>query len=127
MQAPQGEFYVTGGSLGSDTPSYVERSADHELYGALYGGQFCYVLTARQMGKSSLMVRTAARLERAQVRTAVLDLTAFGQNLAPEQWYYCLLSRLGERLDLEAELETFWRANGSLGPLRRLMLAVEKV
>ena len=45
-------------------PSYVERQADLELYIGLKQGQFCYILTSRQMGKSSLMVHTADRLRR---------------------------------------------------------------
>src|SRR5438067_11258528 len=120
-------FYITGGSLRADTPSYVERSADRELFEALSAGQFCYVLTARQMGKSSLMVRTAARLREAGIRTVGLDLTAFGQNVGPEQWYYSLLGRMGERLGLEEELEAFWFAHPQLGPLRRFMAALEQV
>jgi hypothetical protein len=55
-------FYITGGTMPPNAPSYVERQADHDLYAALTGGEFCYVLTARQIGKSSLMVRTAGRL-----------------------------------------------------------------
>ena len=71
--------FTTGGTLRPDDPSYVERQADHDLYQALAAGQFCYVLTARQMGKSSLMVRTAARLRQEGARVAVLDLTAVGR------------------------------------------------
>src|SRR5437762_12676717 len=97
-KSPAG-FYVTGGSLRADTPSYVERRADRELYEALGRGEFCYVLTSRQMGKSSLMVRTATRLRQEGVRVAVLDFTAIGQNLTPEQWYGGLLRRLGMQLD----------------------------
>ena len=71
----------SGGTMPPEAPSYVERRADHELYDALLGGEFCYVLTARQMGKSSLMVRTAARLREAAVAVRQLFSEAM---LTPE-------------------------------------------
>ena len=46
-----------------------------DLFEGLTNGEYCFVLNTRQMGKSSLMVRTAARLREAGVRVAVLDLT----------------------------------------------------
>src|SRR5688500_8367378 len=117
-------FYITGGSLPADNPSYVERKADRELYDGLRSGEFCYVLTARQMGKSSLMIHTAAKLRQEGVRVVVLDLTAIGQNVGPEQWYYSLLCRLGEQLDLEEELDCFWAEHERHGPLRRFFSAL---
>ncbi len=57
-----GSFYVTGGTLRHDAACYVERQADKDLLDGLLKGDFCYVLTSRQMGKSSLMVRTAGKL-----------------------------------------------------------------
>src|SRR5205823_2576731 len=101
--------------------------ADGELYEALTNGEFCYVLHARQMGKSSLMARTAARLREDGVRVAVLDLTALGQNLTAEQWYEGLLGDIGAQLRLEDELEQFWVEHARVAPLRRFMRAVREV
>jgi len=50
-------FYQVGGSLPVDAPSYITRQADAEFLQALLDGKFCYVLNARQMGKSSLRVQ----------------------------------------------------------------------
>src|SRR5258706_9767580 len=117
-------FFVTGGTLRHDAPSYVERQADSHLLEGLKQREFCYVLTARQMGKSSLMLRTANRLRHDGVFVVMLDLTAIGQNLTAEQWYDGLLRSLSPQVGLEKELETFWLANPRLGPLQRWMAAL---
>src|SRR5262249_31541537 len=103
-------FYIVGGTVRRDAPCYVRRRADTDLYDSLKQGEFCYVLTARQMGKSSLMVRTAARLREEGVGVAVLDLTAIGQNLSAEQWYGGLLTQVGQQLGLGEELPGVPRA-----------------
>jgi WD40 repeat protein len=121
-------FFVTGGTLGPDARSYVQRKADRQLLEGLLKGEFCYVLTSRQMGKSSLMLRAAGRLEELGIKVATIDLTAIGaQDVTPEQWYYGLLDLLGEALDLRDSLDTFWRQNQKLGPLQRLMTAIRDV
>src|SRR5262245_47875908 len=120
-------FYVTGGTLSRDALSYVTRQADGDLYSGLTQGQFCYVLTSRQMGKSSLMVRTAARLREAGAGVVLLDLTAIGQNLTAEQWYGGLLTQIGQQLKMDNELEEFWESHTKLGPLHRWMQAIRHV
>src|SRR2546425_2814857 len=127
MSASESTFYVTGGTLRHDAPSYVERQADKDLLDGLLRGEFCYVLTSRQMGKSSLMVRTASKLREQGRAVVVLDLTAIGQNLTPEQWYDGLLTRMGRQLELETELEEFWRLHPNVGPCQRFFDAVREV
>src|SRR5439155_4088560 len=116
-----------GGTLQPGVPSYVARRADAELYEALQQGEFCYILTSRQMGKSSLMARSAARLRSEGVAVAVLDLAAIGQNLTVEQWYDGLLTQLGRHLHLEDELDDYWLEHERQSPLQRWLGALREV
>jgi WD40 repeat protein len=122
-------FFVTGGTLPCDAACYVCREADAEIFRELMGGEFCYVLTARQMGKSSLTIRTAARLRETGVAAVVLDLTALGINVTPDQWYLGQLRRIGRQLGMEEELTAFWARedNRALGPFLRWMAALTDV
>ena len=123
----EGGFFYDRGTLRQDSPSYIERQSDHELFDGLSRGEYCYVLTSRQMGKSSLMVQTAARLRTNGIGTVVLDLTAIGLNVTPEQWYDGLALRTGQQLRLDDELDDFWRANERLSPVQRFFAALHDV
>ena len=50
------DFFVAGGTLWREAPSYIVRPADRDLLAATLAGEYCHVLAARQMGKSSLGV-----------------------------------------------------------------------
>jgi WD40 repeat protein len=117
-------FFVVGGTMRQDAASYVERKADLELVTALMRGEFCHVLTARQMGKSSLMLRTGARLRASGVTGAAIDLTAIGQNLTAEQWYGGLMVQIGDRLGIEDDLIAYWRGQTLLGPMQKWVKAI---
>src|ERR1043166_8597283 len=128
MAASDTHFYITGGTLPPDALSYVERQADRDLLAALHVGEYCYVLNARQMGKSSLCVRTMGRLREEGIRTAFLDLPKFGgRNLTAEQWYAALLAELGRELGLRAECLAYWKEHPELPPVQRLFGAITEV
>ncbi len=113
------DFYVAGGTLRYDSPSYVERPSDAELFNLARAGEFCYVLTARQMGKSSLMIRTARRLQEQGVHSVIIDLTKIGIEVSIEQWYLGLLTQLKRKLRLSVDLEAWWQARSALGYVQR--------
>ncbi|MCB0182567.1 MAG: AAA-like domain-containing protein, partial [Anaerolineae bacterium] len=113
------DFFVAGGTLRPNTPSYVQRPADDELFQKALAGEFCYVLTARQMGKSSLMIRTARRLRSEGVHSVIIDLTRVGTEVNVEQWYLGLTTQLHRNLRLSVDLESWWAAHSALGPVQR--------
>lgn len=123
----QTERFHAGGTLRHDAPSYIERQADRDLLAALNRGEYCHVLTSRQMGKSSLMARAAHLLRQHGFDVVTLDLAAVGQNLTPEQWYDGLNSRVGWQLRLEERLEEFWKRQERVGPVQRFLTAIRDI
>ncbi|NJL86790.1 MAG: hypothetical protein HC886_13745 [Leptolyngbyaceae cyanobacterium SM1_1_3] len=123
--------YRVGGSLAADDPTYIRRCADDDLYQGLLEGKFCYVLSARQMGKSSLRLRTRDRLESSgQGRCAGIDMSRIGsQHLSPEQWYQGLAFDLQRRFDLKhrVNLPAWWQQLGTLPPVQKLSQFIEEV
>ena len=121
--------FQVGGTLGSDNNSYVVRRADRELLNCLLEGNFCFVLNCRQMGKSSLMVKTADKLRDKNVSCAFSDLSVLGiADVSSEQWYKSFAYQLLESLDLdEIDLDTWWEKHNSLTAINCLELFLEKI
>src|SRR6185437_8385785 len=126
---PPDQFFNVRGTMPASAPSYVKRKADDQLYEALMRNEYCFVLTSRQVGKSSLMTRTAVRMRENKGGTAVvvLDVTSQGENLTPAQWYGGLLDQIGEQLRIEDALMDYWDEHGELGVLPRWMGAITRV
>jgi hypothetical protein len=114
------DYFTVGGTLQRDDPSYVRRNADDELFDLVMAGHFCYVLTARQMGKSSLMVRTIERVRQAGGQTVKIDLSALGvHQTTPDQWYRGISRQIAEQLQLDVNLDLWWREHDALSLVQR--------
>jgi hypothetical protein len=113
-------FYTVGGTVQAGGGEYLARRADDELLRLCREGEFAYVLTARQLGKSSLMVRTAERLKQEGVCPVIIDLTKIGAQVTPEQWYFGLLAEIEEQLTLDTDLVKWWREQARFGFTHRL-------
>ena len=129
-EEPPSYNYQVGGSLPLDAPTYVVRSADRYLYKALRLGEFCYILNARQMGKSSLRVQMMKRLETEGTSCAAIDMSEISNgNIALEQWYAGLAYLLVNNLNLleQVNIRSWWRDLELLSPMQRLGELIDKV
>jgi len=84
--------YRIGGTLPLNHPTYIERQADQDLYENLKDGNFCYVFSSRQTGKSSLLLRTITKLQEEGIACAKIDLSEIGSHQTTlAEWYWGLI------------------------------------
>ncbi|MEH2167363.1 MAG: AAA-like domain-containing protein, partial [Nostoc sp.] len=120
-------IYTVGGTVQAGGGIYIPRQADEELLSLCESATFAYVLTPRQMGKSSLMVRTAEKLRDKGIRSVIVDLQELGANVTAEQWYFGFLVKLEDQLMFDTDVVSWWQEHEHLGVSQRLTQFFERV
>jgi WD40 repeat protein/subtilisin-like proprotein convertase family protein len=117
------EFFVVGGPVQPDRSCYVERSADRTLEAAIREREYCCVLGALAIGKTSLMTRAARAWRQAGGLAAIVDLAQLGARGADadaERWTYGIAERVVHDLNLQLDLASWWRERTAVAPESRL-------
>ncbi|MEH2283603.1 MAG: P83/100 family protein, partial [Nostoc sp.] len=120
-------IYTVGGTVQAGGGIYIPRQADEELLSLCQSAIFAYVLTPRQMGKSSLMVRTAQTLTDEGIRSVIVDLQELGAQVTVEQWYFGFLVKLDDQLMFDTDVVNWWQQHEHLGVSQRLTQFFEQV
>ncbi|MEZ4632583.1 MAG: AAA-like domain-containing protein, partial [Deinococcales bacterium] len=120
-------IFTIGGTVDSREKLYIERKADDELLALCERGALGYVLTSRQMGKSSLMVYAAHRLRALGHHVAILDLSRIGVHLSAEEWYVGILDEIASALKSQQDLLGWWEKHQHLGYTQRFSRYLEQV
>ncbi|MCJ8281613.1 MAG: AAA-like domain-containing protein [Rivularia sp. ALOHA_DT_140] len=124
----QGDEYQLGGSLPEEAPSYIVRKADFDFYQALKEGMLCSVMNSRQMGKSSLQVRTISELKQEGFACVAFDMTELCvNNVTEDEFYSGFVSHLASELNLDIDLQDWWYKHSFIQPCLRLSKFFEEV
>lgn len=111
-----------GGTLDPEQHLYVERKEDALLLDLLARGEYCNILSSRQVGKSSLMMRTRLALAARGVKVVLVDLAGtLGTPETADDWYVGLLGEIVRQLDLDLDVDQWWNAARGATPNQRFL------
>ncbi|MDY7050722.1 MAG: AAA-like domain-containing protein [Microcystis panniformis WG22] len=119
--------FTFAGRLKAGNPTYVHRKSDDELLEKLTKGNYCYILNARQTGKSSLCNRIVDNLKKCdpKVDSAIIDLTGLAvPQLTWREFCFGITETIIKPKNLNImtsdELGEWWKGFGDdIAPLQR--------
>jgi WD40 repeat protein len=110
--------YTVGGAVSAEDGFYIARQADEQLLQLCRNRVYAYVLAPRQVGKTSLMYRTAAQLLEEQITPISIDLTEVGKDPVAERWYSSILEIIAREAPLEVDVAQWWQEQSGTSSLR---------
>jgi hypothetical protein len=126
-RSPNSDYkYQVGGSLDESHSTYVKRRADSVFRQKLKQGTYCYVLNSRQMGKSSLRVRTMRSLQSQGFACASIEMREICSYKVTEDEFYggfiTVLEKgfLENGFNLEINVKQWWDNHVHMSPSMRL-------
>ena len=117
--------FQIGGSVSVESKLYVKRAADKQLKAALSNNELCYIFNTRQIGKSSLLLKTKTDLQNEGYRCSYVDVSRIGSvNISSEQWYTGLAFELWRNFSLPPGNAFFqwWLSLGDIPAQQKLIL-----
>ncbi len=121
-------FYVADVAVPPDRDCYIERAADTEILQSIREGEYTLLLSSRKVGKSSLLVRTLARLRAGleapnpvRFLTACQELSEAKPGLTEKEWYFGLINalvndakRTNAGFAIAADWEQWWQSEATV-------------
>lgn len=106
-----------GGALDTRDAWYIERSSDeHALTPISQPVETVVIKGPRQMGKTSLLVRTLEAAQKSGKRSAIVDFQMLGSESlkTPEAFFYAFVATVAEELSLDEDIEKHWKPTRTL-------------
>ena len=126
---PKKYTYQVGGVLPPDHPTYVVRAADRKILEKLIAGEYCYLMSSPQTGKSSLVLRTIQALQVKNIACITLNMNKVANNqITLDEWYDEVLHNLGKIWQgTNHHKKPLWLLANDLTPAQRFLLFIEEV
>ncbi len=119
--------FVVGGAVQAGQGMYLVRDADRELLEYCRSSALVYILTARQLGKSSLMIHTAETLVDEGYIAIMVDLQSIGTPRHAEQWYRGVVQEIDAQAGLGNDVMSWWESHPELHVANRFTRLLQEL
>jgi len=106
--------FVIGGDVQASNGTYLKRPADDQLLTNCQNAKYSYVLSCRQIGKSSLKNAVANQIREQNIRECRIDLNEIGRSKDPIHFYFGFINKIHQELSLKIDINKWWEEQDKL-------------